>query len=81
MSTNTEATHPPVRSSQELDSSPPDKEPNYEAFLIGLTELSRLYWIGITGSPVLFRMEYGHGVDGDFDRSYRCDEEGHLEFI
>ena len=37
--------------------------------------------IGIAGSAVLFEMQYGRGVDGDFDRSYRCDDEGRLEFI
>jgi hypothetical protein len=51
-----------------------EDEANLYAFLKGLTELSRRFQIGITGSPELYLMESPE----DDERRYRCDDESRL---
>jgi hypothetical protein len=52
-----------------------DKDQELQSFLSELTELSRKYKTGITGTPILFVMD-----NDDYERVYTCDAQSSLDF-
>ena len=54
---------------------PLDADPQIEAFLRDLTQLSLQYKIGIAGNPILFCLE-----DEDLDRTYSSDADSALVY-
>ncbi len=52
---------------------------NLKEYLEEMTDLAIKYRIGITHECYLYQME--DGSDGDFDRTFRVEEDGKLEFI